>query len=495
MTDHIEKAYTCESREDLMKKLNPALKQQVLSSPLPEVKSVDPFTLLDSRRFDLLAKYIYAKYRELNVRNDWHCRLYLEHIKVFNGFVESDGSGKSGKGGFLGIFDDVLDEIKNKGFDGGQTYIPVASGNLIQDGAHRLAACMLYSKSPVCAFFDVPGAPYDFQWFRSKGLSEKWLDAMALELCRINRNCFTVVVYPTAEGKDKELVDLVQAHGAVWYRKSAHLKGHGPLNLIRQIYRREPWLGTWKDGFAGAQNKASWCFRNHGPVRVFVVESTLKRMQELKVEIRKLYAAENHSVHINDTHEETVEIAELLLNENSIHFMNNSSLKEFKWFNRLIGHYIEWLGQNGQDRGRFCIGGSAVLAAYGIREARDIDFLHLGEKPSTGFKEISSHNSSESLYGMAADDIVTNPENHFYYQGVKFASLGAIRKLKLNRGEEKDRQDILNIDRCLKGEGAYRAALGTRFKRMLSPRFVYQQARFMALRARFLMTAFRRKRI
>lgn len=494
MTDLIEKSNTVESREDLIKKLNPALKPQVLSVPLHMVKSVDPFTLLDSRRFDLLAKYIYAKYRDLKVRSNWHCRLYLDHVKVFNGFIESDGSGKSGKDGFLAIFDAVLDNIKNNGFDGGQTYIPVARGNLIQDGAHRVAACLLYSKSPVCAFFEVQGALYDFQWFRGKGLSEKWLDAMALELCRIKRNSFIVVVYPTAEGKDRELADLVQAHGTVWYRKSAHLKGLGPLNLIRQIYRKEPWLGTWKDGFAGAQNKASWCFRNHGPVRAFVVESTLKRMQELKSEIRKLYAAENHSVHINDTHEETVEIAELLLNENSIHFMNNSSLREFKWFNRLLGHYKEWLGQSGQDSGRFCIGGSAVLAAYGIREARDIDFLHLGEFSPTGFKEISSHNSSERHYGVAADDIVMNPENHFYYQGVKFASLESIRKLKLNRGEEKDRQDVLNIDRVLKGEGAYRAALGTRFKRMLSPRFVYQQARFMALRARFMMTAFRRKR-
>ena len=48
-------------------------------------------------------------------------------------------------------------------------------------------------------------------------------------------------------------------------------------------------------------------------------------------DIRNIFNEGNHSVHINDTKEETIRLAKCLLNKNSVHFLNNSK-EEAKLF-------------------------------------------------------------------------------------------------------------------------------------------------------------------
>ena len=60
-------------------------------------------------------------------------------------------------------------------------------------------------------------------------------------------------------------------------------------------------------------------------------------------EIRDIFKVEKHALHINDTHEETIEIGNLVFNENSILNLNSSRIKEFKKFNLLFKQYVEWL--------------------------------------------------------------------------------------------------------------------------------------------------------
>lgn len=478
----------------LLDKINPSLRTHIPMDRLVEDTRQPAEKLLTNKRFDIVAKYVYGKYREAGGDGDWHKRLYLEHIRVFNGFFEKDGSGKCGEDGFLDSFNNLLDSIKCTGFDDSLSVVPLCRDYSVYEGAHRTAACLLYNKELHYVRFDIESIAYDYEWFRKKGLDEKWLDAIASELCRINKNSFIVVIYPSAVGLDEELTDLVKKYGNIWYRKSVHLKNNGPLNLVRQIYWNEPWLGNWKDGFGGAQNKANWCFQNNEPVRVFVVESDLERMIELKKQIRDLYKVENHSVHINDTHEETLQLARLLLNNNSIHFMNHSTITERKWFNRLFFHYKKWIEENGLDKERFCIDGSAVLAAYGIRESRDIDFLHLDREVETGFKEISSHNLEAKYYDNTVTDIITNPENFFYYNDMKFASVDVIRTMKKKRGEDKDVEDLRLIDELLHdGHINQSVTFIKKLRRLLSPRYVYQRTRFAALQVRFMLSVIKIK--
>jgi hypothetical protein len=63
---------------------------------------------------------------------------------------------------------------------------------------------------------------------------------------------------------------------------------------------------------------------------------------------------------------------------------------------------------------------------------------------------ISSHNEySNGRYDKTIDDIIYNPKNHFYYNGIKFASLDIVKSLKVNRWEEKDKIDVELINSVL----------------------------------------------
>jgi hypothetical protein len=453
---------------------------------LSENEHIDAIDLLHPDRFDLLAKYIYAKHKPLGVACSWHRELYLDHIRVFNGLVENDGSGKLGEDGFIEAFDQLLVSISRDGFTSNTGCIPISRNGALLDGAHRAAACLLFNVRPACTRFDVIAPKYDYRWFQERGMPEDWLDAMATELCRIKENTFIALIYPRANGLDTELNALIDKYGSCWYSKKIQLKDLGPVNLIRQVYASEPWVGDWKDGFLGARNKASWCFQGDNPLRVFVIESNLSRMLELKKEVRELYNVENHSIHINDTHVETMQLAGLVLNNNSIDFMNRCNMTEHRWFQRLFSDYRIWLKDNAEDHDLYCIDGSAVLAAYGIRESRDIDFLHLDKNASTGFREIGSHNHESRHYQQSIENLITNPLKHFYYYEHKFLALKEIFEMKARRGEEKDKEDIALMENFeAHKRRRWQENIISTIRQLVSPRYIYRRMRFTALKMRY----------
>jgi len=444
----------------------------------------DPHVFFTGKRYDLLAKCIYVRYSDLGLNTEWGKDLYKEHIRVFNGYVESDGSEKYGADDFINGFDSVIDDISKNEFSADKSIIPIGSNNLIIDGAHRLATCLYYD-TPLTIEKKQQEAPeYNYEFFIRRGLEQKYTDAMAIEYCRLEPNCFVPIIYPSAQGKDEEVKSILSKYGEIVYCKEINLVKNGPVNLVRQIYCTEPWVGNFENQFSGAKNKAMGCFQSVGAVRAFVVKSDLDRMLKAKNEIRDLFNISNHSVHINDTHEESIQLSNILFNENSIHFLNYSNMVNMKWFQKLLSEYKQFISRNDIDVECLCIDGSAVMAAYGIREARDLDYLHHGyDDVDSGYKEIGSHNFASNLYQKPIDDIVFNPQNFFYYDNLKFVSLNLIKAMKTLRGEEKDHKDVSLIDDCLKGVVTKKTF--DDFAMMFKPKYWYTKVRFIALKIRF----------
>ena len=82
----------------------------------------------------------------------------------------------------------------------------------------------------------------------------------------------------------------------------------------------------------------------------------LSKTVEVKNKIRDIYKISNHSVHINDTHEETVRIMpRVLFNTNSIHYMNNSKLKYFSKFENLVHYFKNWILENNLNIEDYCV--------------------------------------------------------------------------------------------------------------------------------------------
>ena len=99
-------------------------------------------------------------------------------------------------------------------------------------------------------------------------------------------------------------------------------------------------------------------------------------MTAAKMAIRALFPAGQDAVHSTDTHEEALRAAGYLLNANSIDLLNRAPARSFPRFERLVAAFLGWIAEHGLDRREFCLDGSAVLAAYGVRDCADLDFLH-----------------------------------------------------------------------------------------------------------------------
>ena len=163
-----------------------------------------------------------------------------------------------------------------------------------------------------------------------------------------------------------------------------------------------------------------------------------------------IYNLGKHSVHINDHYNETLRLSKCLFNDNSIHFMNNYNGKEFPIYERLLDKFRSWLDNNNLDYDNYCITAGSVLTTYGLKECKDIDYLHFGDEQLPGDELIQSHNDyGVGRYHTNKDEIIFNPNNHFYHFGIKFSSLSVVKKLKEKRGEEKDFRDIELINSVL----------------------------------------------
>lgn len=463
----------------------------LLSEDEYETKSMKALDLLTPNRFDLLAKYIYVKFKVLDIDSSFGEEIYLEHIKAFNGFVENDESSKIGKDAFLASFNTVIKSMQAEGFQN-KSLIPLANNISILDGAHRLAAAIYFEEDVNSVRIDLESQHFNYEFFEQRGLRRVYLDAMASEYAKLKDDVYMVLLWPSSEGKEKELKNILDEFGEIIYRKDIYLSNEGSVHLVKQAYKSESWVGSEKNKFVGARNKAQWCFMKKGPLRVFLLESK-KDLIEMKEKIRQLYNIEKHAVHINDTKEETLELVGLLFNENSIHWMNHALLRNFSWYERLFDHYKDWLKKEEFDSDNFCIDGSATLSAYGIREARDLDFLYFGNNSiSTGFQEIGCHNDELKYHLISRDEMIFNPLNHFILDNMKFISIQNIKDMKMNRGEEKDKVDVKMINAILENK-ILLIPLKERIRTLTQVSYWKGRIKFLLLKLRYYLTKLKNK--
>ena len=108
-----------------------------------EYKSIDAIDLLSPLRFDVCAKYLYAKY--YNTKSIFPLELYSHHLKVWNNYSEYNNPNKQDLESFVRVFHEIVDSIGSEGFDIKKSYVPILNGKMI-NGAHRVAASILHNK-------------------------------------------------------------------------------------------------------------------------------------------------------------------------------------------------------------------------------------------------------------------------------------------------------------------------------------------------------------
>ncbi len=414
-------------------------------------QELSPNELVNSKRIDPLAKYVYVKFSEEGINSSWAKEVYLEHLRAFNEFIEGDGSNKSGIDAFVNAFNKLIKSIKEKGFDKNISVLPISENKELIEGSHRLGAALYFNKKVPTLAFKNAGWIYDYKFFVSKNLNQKYLDFLALQYLKFNRNLKIALLFPAAEGKEDVVKDILLKYGDIFYEKEVLFNKSGAELFLTQVYHDEEWLGTINNGFPGAKDKAGYCFNGNSSLRVFLFEKKKGiNLTELKDEIREIYGIGKHSIHINDTFEETFLLANILFNKNSIDFLNSARLRGFTNFWNLFNNLLKEVNEKKIDTEKFCLTGSTTLSLLGIRDVSDIDYISFkDEKLNFSDEKISNHYTEKKYYHTSYDDIIFNPYNYFYFNGIKFASVDTIKKMKIKRAEEKDLRDVRLLNQFL----------------------------------------------
>jgi len=407
------------------------------------LKSPDDLKLY--KRFDVFIKLIYARQFINGSLNEWEKNAYLEHINVFNGFLEPGQNNKNSQSKFIDTFNSIIKSMQKNGYSSNFGNIPLSISNVPQDGSHRLSSAIALGLNVYTDNQSSNNFIYDFKFFKKNGLDQKIMDAAALEFINHDKNSCIFIVYPTSNKHLNDIENLFESKTKLFYCKKVTLSSLGAINTIHTLYKNESWLGDHDNDFYGMRSKAFECFGNNGgTVSIFLTSSTPKVSLEIKNNIREIVQKGKHSIHSTDSHYEAKIVGQLFFNFNSIDYINNSRPNIHE--NQLLD-FKDWLKKDDINTESICITGSSVLELYGLRKSKDIDFIHLTDIDSFNEKlNYGSHNKDSFMFSLTISEIINNPSNHFYANGFKYVTLDLLKKFKHARNEAKDIEDIKLIN-------------------------------------------------
>jgi hypothetical protein len=394
-------------------------------------------------RFDLPIKDLFLDLHRKDT--SFGREIYKEHLRVWNGFVEFDNPEKNTFEAYESAFIKIYQDLKQGDFDWQRSPIERNENGFLLNGSHRLVAS---NSLEIVAALQVKQSwdrIFDYRYFEGKGLSDFYMDAAALQMARKNPDLRMIHIFPAAKGKRDELESVIQKFTKIAYHKEVKLNVNGALRYTMELYRGERWVGDWGNDFGGFRNKSEACFPNSDALSIYWVElKDLDQARILKEEIRDIFKIGNHSIHINDTAEETLRLSRATLNANSLHFLNYSNLLEDEHFERLLKLYEHHIEDDGLDAENYCVTMGGVLSIFGLRGTNDLDYLHtpsLAPLPCIG--DIESHNAKDDRwFEDSIDEILYNPKNHFYFGNIKVVAPDLIYRVKMNRGKQKDGADL-----------------------------------------------------
>ena len=420
---------------DLKKLIEPHF-QGDLTKDYYEIKTIKAINLLTHTRLDLAFKLLYLDM--INKDSAFAKKVYEEHIRAFSlgNFTEFGNKNKNGINSFIKEFDVTFESIKKNGFDCRKTIVPLSKNKSIANGAHRVSSAIYMDIDVGCVQIDTADHIYNYKFFYERNVSNEILDAVVTKFIEYANNTYIAFIWPTAQGHDKEIEEIVPR---IVYKKEIKLNPNGAHNLLSQIYYGEEWLGRVEDNFSGSKGKLVECFTNFNPVRIVVFqEDSLNNVLKIKDKIRNIFNIGKHSVHITDTKEEAIRASHIVLNDNSIHFLNYAKPNKYIATHRNIDKFKKFIVDNKLNTDDVVLDGSIILSVYGLRESRDIDYFSSIKIEN---KEFEAHDEELMYHKKEKSDIIYNPANYFYFNGLKFVSFAQLYKMKKNRHEKKDIND------------------------------------------------------
>lgn len=361
-------------------------------------------------------------------------------------------------------------------------------------------------------------------------IDQDYIDFLVYEYIKRNKNTFLINVWPVTQNGDDIIKKYYTKHSKIIYQKNIKLHPDSYYNFLRHISDKKSHpLGTelwfakpYSDNtplkiyliqtdpntlilpISQIKNYLVKVFNNNQNHINNIEKKGLNHLKNLyittknKRDCRKALSDSgkvpkvlketppyNYSHHINDLHEETVEVGKLVFNNNSLKILRYMQWNKLQGFDKKFKNFKNFLKAKNIDTDRILIYNSGILGPLGLREPSDIDFFHLNNKliqqrelppdidiQNKYFKRgymilQNSHraqymednpnfmsnvpiNSSEIKWKLSLNELVFNPKNYYYYQGIKFMWIDVFKKVKMIRGRPKDREQVNMVTKFIK---------------------------------------------
>ncbi len=418
-----------------------------LKSESYKVESFQANKLLTYNRFDIAFKLLYLDFKNKNV--DFAKEIYIEHIRAFSlgSFTEPGNEDKNNSEIFIKEFNKIFENIKKNGFDKNKTVIPLSSNGSISNGAHRIASAIYLNEEVHCVNLENDDNLYDYKFFYNRNVSSNVLDMATVKFIEYAHDTYIAFLWPIGIKKEHNIEKIIPN---IIYKKTIKLDHNGAHNLLSQIYYGEEWLGSIEDNFIGVDAKLVECFKNFDEFNIVAFQAkNLNEVLEIKEKIRNYFNVGKHSVHITDTKDEAVRVARVVFNENALHMLNYAKPNKYMSTHNKIEKFKKFKEINKLSKDDILLDSSIVLSIYGLREARDIDFLYFDNDKIVDNEEINIHDEELKYYEKTKDELIYNPKNYFYFNDLKFISFNELYKMKKNRAEEKDINDCKMMEALL----------------------------------------------
>lgn len=425
-----------------------------------EKKYVNPLQLLHTNRYDIIFKYIYIKYASIyKFFGNWTNKLYKQHIQLLNGGYEMltsvQNKQKNSVKDFFIDFQNIINIFAKNQYI--ERPLPLYDTNNILNGSHRTACHIFYNKKLL--YKVIPNSkPFKChsEYFKNRELNKKklplpgkdiinsvdkkYMDFSILEYILLKKDVRILCMYSNNYNnyQQKILQYIFYTKTNIVYSKTITMTDIGLYNFIKEAYLTETFVNITSKTNATKSNYNN----NNYTITVYVLENNLTEYSKSggkhKTELRKLFNNHN-AVHISDNNDDTIRMAKIIFNENTLKFYNTIKHDYDNNTINLFNNYTNMIKNNDN----YCIVSSYILNLYKLRNAKDIDYIHNDTELS-----IRSHNHLKKHHNDTILNLIYNPDNYFYFHGYKCMNLDLVKTFKLNRNEiPKDIDDILLIDK------------------------------------------------
>ena len=411
-----------------------------IKEDLYKEKSIHASELLTYNRLDIAFKLLYLEMLPFHVK--FAKDIYINHIRAFSlgTYIEPGDEDKNSIDIFIDEFHKTFENIRDNSFNSAQSLIPLSTDGSIANGAHRVASAIYLNKIVQCIEIKTNSPLYNYEFFYNRNVPTTILDTTVTTFIKYASNVYIAFLWPVGRITLEEAKTLIPN---IIYTKKIKLNSNGAHNLLSQIYYGEEWLGSIQNNYKGAHSKVLKCFKTFNEFHVIAFQAkNLQEVLHVKDTVRRVCGVGKHSIHITDTKEEATRTANIIFNDNSLHFLNYAKPNRFLSTHKKINKFKYFIKKNNLKNNNLLIDSSLVLSLYGLREAKDTDFLCSdNNKIKIPIQNINSHDDALQHYADSKNNLIYNDQNYFYYNDLKFISFSKLYTMKSNRNELKDIHD------------------------------------------------------